>query len=176
MNILDWFKTLLLPTRPLMAGSGGKDDKDLPALEGSAELAGLDFQAAIRAHHDWKLRLDELLQGSARETLDPVTICRDDLCELGQWIYGEGRRVFGHLPLFEDLRVCHADFHLVAGEVVHGVRAGREAHARQLMGGDYQRSSQQVQAGLARLFLQHQEVSRAAQGTRVEAGVDCPKR
>jgi hypothetical protein len=153
MNILDWFNTLLSPARPPMPGTGGSDGNNLPELEGSAELAGLDFQAAIRAHHEWKLRLNELLQGESRETLDPVAICRDDLCELGQWIYGEGRRVFGHLSLFEDLRVCHADFHLVAGEVVHGVRAGRAEHARQLMGDDYQRSSQQVQVRLAELFM-----------------------
>jgi hypothetical protein len=156
MNIPDWFKTLLSPASSLMPSTGGGDDDDLPELEGSAELAGLDFQAAIRAHHEWKLRLDELLQDGQRTTLDPVTICRDDLCDLGQWIYGDGRRIFGHLPLFEDLRVCHADFHLVAGEVVHGVRAGRTAHARQLMGDDYQRNSQQVQSRLAELFLTHQ--------------------
>jgi hypothetical protein len=157
MNILDWFKTLLMPSRPLVGGVGGADDRGLPAVEGSAELAGLDFQAAIRAHHEWKLRLDELLQGELRETLDPVTICRDDLCDLGQWIHcGQGRRVFGHLPLFEDLRLCHADFHLVAGEVVHGMRAGREDHARQLLDNDYRHHSRQVQAKLAELFLGHQ--------------------
>ncbi|MFM2066977.1 MAG: hypothetical protein RLZZ584_1886 [Pseudomonadota bacterium] len=157
MNILDWFKTLLMPTRPLVGGVGGADDRSLPAAEGSAELAGLDFQAAIRVHHEWKQHLDELLQGQERDTLDPVTVCRDDLCELGQWIYGEGRRVFGHLPLFEELRVSHADFHLVAGEVVHGVRAGRVEHARQLMAEDYQRTSQQVQALLAGIFLEHHQ-------------------
>jgi hypothetical protein len=157
MNILDWFKTLLQPSRPLVGDAGGPNDLALPELEGSAELAGLDFQAAIRAHHDWKLRLDELLQGSAREALDPVAACRDDLCDLGQWIYGEGRRIFGHLPLFEDLRLRHADFHLVAGEVVHGVRAGRDAHARQLMDDDYARASHQVQARLAELFLDHHQ-------------------
>jgi hypothetical protein len=157
MNILDWFKTLMQPSRPLIAGAGGPDDRALPDLDGAAELAGLDFQAAIRAHHEWKLRLDDLLQGSTREALDPVTACRDDLCELGQWIYGAGRRVFGHLPLFEDLRVRHADFHLVAGEVVHGVHTGRDAHARQLLENDYVHASHQVQARLAELFLEHHQ-------------------
>jgi hypothetical protein len=157
MNILDWFKTLRAPVATLPPGSRPAKPRELPQVEGQAELAGLDFQAAIRAHHVWKERLDAMLQQASREQLDPVTTCRDDLCDLGQWIYGNGRRVFGHLELFEDLRKHHADFHLVAAEIVHAVRAGRPEHAGQLMAKDYPLSSDQVQRGLAELFLQHHD-------------------
>ena len=126
MNIMDWFKTLLVPEQASTHTSGRPAASPLPEFEGSAELAGLDFQAAIRAHHAWKERLDALLQERSREQMDPVAICRDDLCELGQWIHGGGRRVFGHLDVFEDLRRHHADFHLVAAEVVNLV--AREAY------------------------------------------------
>ncbi|MEY4748018.1 MAG: hypothetical protein RIQ60_232 [Pseudomonadota bacterium] len=160
LYILDWFKSLLQPARPRDDGAGGvsaaSDDGALPDAEGSAELAGLDFQAAIRVHHDWKLRLEALLAGDERASVDPVDTCRDDLCVLGRWIYGQGRREFGHLPQFEELRISHADFHLVAGEVAHGVRSGRDEHARALLAGDYQRNSQRVQSHLAQLFLDQQ--------------------
>ncbi len=155
MNIMDWFKTLLVPEQASTHTSGRPAASPLPEFEGSAELAGLDFQAAIRAHHAWKERLDALLQERSREQMDPVAICRDDLCELGQWIHGGGRRVFGHLDVFEDLRRHHADFHLVAAEVVHAVRTGREDHARKLMAGEYQFESEQVQSRLAELFVSH---------------------
>ncbi|MBK6850294.1 MAG: CZB domain-containing protein [Burkholderiales bacterium] len=155
MNILDWFKTLLVPEQASVHASGHPATGPLPELEGSAELAGLDFQAAIRAHHAWKERLDALLQERSREQMDPVAICRDDLCELGQWIHGGGRRAFGHLEVFEDLRRHHADFHLVAAEVVHAARSGREDHARKLMESEYQLESEQVQSRLAELFVSH---------------------
>jgi hypothetical protein len=96
-----------------------------------------------------------LLQQAGAQQLDPVTTCRDDLCDLGQWLYGNGRRVFGHLDLFEDLRKQHAGFHLVAAEIVHAVRAGRGDHPQQLMAQDYQLNSEQVQRSPAELFLQH---------------------
>ncbi|MEY2688293.1 MAG: hypothetical protein RL375_2491 [Pseudomonadota bacterium] len=155
MNIMDWFKTLLAPDHPSAQRTGRPPGGPLPELEGSAELAGLDFQAAIRAHHAWKERLDALLQERSPEQMDPVAICRDDLCELGQWIHEGGQRVFGHLGVFDDLRRHHADFHLVAAEVVHAVRMGREDHARQLMDTEYQLTSEQVQSRLAELFVTH---------------------
>jgi hypothetical protein len=156
MNILDWFKTLLMPDQAsAQAGGQATASRALPELEGSAEMAGLDFQAAIRAHHVWKERLDALLQDGSRDQLDPVAICRDDLCELGQWIRGGGQQVFGHLGVFDELRRHHADFHLVAAEVVHAVRIGRHEHARQLLSSEYQIESEQVQSRLAELFVTH---------------------
>jgi hypothetical protein len=157
MNILDWFKTLLMPDQASAPARGQPAASGLPELEGSAELAGLDFQAAIRAHHVWKEQLDALLQDGSRDRMDPVAICRDDLCELGQWIRGGGHRVFGHLAVFDELRRHHADFHLVAAEVVHAVRSGRPDHARQLMGSEYQIESEQVQSRLAELFVTHHD-------------------
>jgi hypothetical protein len=46
-----------------------------------------------------------------------VIVGNDRACELGAWIYGEGRSLV-RLPEYERLRAVHADFHMYAAELV----------------------------------------------------------
>jgi methyl-accepting chemotaxis protein len=79
---------------------------------------------AITAHVNWKLRIHALLSGKLAEKLDPSMIARDDLCELGKWIYGEARSVVPG-PVHADLRSTHAEFHREASRIVGEFYAGR---------------------------------------------------
>ena len=74
---------------------------------------------AIGAHVNWKLRIHALLSGRLSEQLDPAAIARDDGCELGQWIRGEGR---GHA----DLSSAHAEFHKEAARIIREHYSGRK--------------------------------------------------
>ena len=55
----------------------------------------MDFNEAIKAHSDWKMKLRSAIQ--AQTTLDAATIARDDCCVLGKWLHGESRAQFGQL-------------------------------------------------------------------------------
>lgn len=95
-------------------------------------VAEFDFDQAIEAHRQWKIRLRQAI--SERTRLDAETICRDDRCPLGQWLHGAGGRRWGSQPRFVALLDKHAEFHSVAGGVARQINSGALAEAERLIG------------------------------------------
>ena len=94
----------------------------------------LDFDAAIKAHQQWRIRLrNAILKG---EKLDVATIRRDDCCAVGKWIYGAGGRQWGNLPLFPTLVEQHKKFHQETGHIAELVNAGKMDEANRLLQGE----------------------------------------
>jgi methyl-accepting chemotaxis protein len=91
-----------------------------------------DFDKAIEAHRQWKVRLRKAIADRAQ--LDADTICRDDRCPLGQWLHGAGGQRWGGQPGFIALLGKHAEFHDVAGSVARQINSGAMAEAEQLLG------------------------------------------
>ncbi len=108
--------------------------------EGSGEVAVMDevvavdfdFDKAIEAHRQWKVKLRKAI--STRDKLDADTICRDDQCPLGKWIHGPGGAKWGSRPSFVELTGKHADFHQAAGTVARKINAGDLNEAERLIG------------------------------------------
>lgn len=148
-GLMDWF-------RSAAKSEGEKPDiSAVPLSEGeSAELAGLNFKDAVMAHQKWKSRLQACIDGTSGEKLDPAVVCRDDQCVLGKWINGPGAQKFGGLPAFPPLKAEHAQFHLIAGEVLLAAYTGHKEEARGTLGTTFSRSSVRVQQFLASLFLE----------------------
>jgi hypothetical protein len=88
----------------------------------------MDFQEAAKAHRDWNTKLRMYLNGSG--TLNPEDIQKDNLCALGQWIYGEGKK---HIVCaeYEELRTIHAEFHKNAAEIVRLIDKNEKEKAKQ---------------------------------------------
>lgn len=101
----------------------------------------MNFDEAVAAHIKWKARLRANLDG-AGEALDPATIARDDACDLGKWIHGDGSR-YKALAEHQALHAVHARFHKCAAEIVTKNAQGMNAEAESLMasGGDFSRTS-----------------------------------
>lgn len=91
-----------------------------------------NFDQAIDAHRQWKVRLRQAISEHAR--LDAETICRDDRCVLGRWLYGEGGQRWGSRPTFRNLLERHAEFHQEAGKVARQINAGMYEDAERLIG------------------------------------------
>ncbi len=110
----------------------------------TVDLARFDFDSAIGAHRDWKVKLRKAI--AHREQLDAGRICRDDACPLGQWIHGPGGQVHGRRKLFTELLAKHAEFHQTAGAVARTINAGRLDDAERLIGSgsDFARVSNEV--------------------------------
>ena len=121
----------------------------------SEDAGGLDFASAIRAHREWKVRLQKYLTNESLEKLDARSICRDDQCALGKWVNGSAASEFGHLPSFGELKVSHGQFHLAAGRIVqlHDEKRTEEA-AQLLRHGDYSRHSIKVMGLLSSLYIE----------------------
>jgi aerotaxis receptor len=113
-----------------------------PAATGAAPASGFDLDQAVAAHLQWKTKLRNAIDRG--EKLDVDTVCRDDRCPLGQWIHGEGRARWGHVPEFTKLLQEHAAFHRTVGDVARQINAGqKEAATRALAGGTaYARATQ----------------------------------
>jgi hypothetical protein len=69
---------------------GNSVDDSQIAEEAAQAMDALDIQMAKAAHENWKIRLQAYLDGASTEDLNAETICFDDRCDLGQWIYGPG--------------------------------------------------------------------------------------
>lgn len=117
---------------------------------------GLDFVAAIRVHQAWRGRLTTLIDRPTKERLAARQVARDDLCDLGQWLQGPGRRLHGHDPLLNALTTAHSRFHYLAAQVLYAAQTGHSEQARQLLGADYHLASVRLQGKLAELFVKIQ--------------------
>lgn len=111
----------------------------------------INLADAVQAHINWKLRLQNYLDGKSQEQLDPMVICRDDQCELGQWIHGAGMNHFHELEPFHQLRADHAQFHYVAANVVQKVQANEHDAAHTILHEEYPRISHKVVVALTEL-------------------------
>ena len=95
-------------------------------------LSDFNFDKAIEAHRQWKVKLRKAI--AEHDTLDSDAICRDNQCPLGQWIHGPGGVQWGGRPSFVALLNKHAEFHRTAGAVAKKINAGHYTQAEQLIG------------------------------------------
>ena len=134
----------------------GQDDRD----DGSkAEIrktirSEINIVECIDAHMKWKGRLQSYLDGSSKEQLDPMVICRDDQCVLGKWIHGPALKYFHGNEDFQKLRSDHANFHYVAGSVVKKAQDNDLAGSEALLKNEYARASRDVIQDLTELNKQ----------------------
>lgn len=110
----------------------------------------MNFLDAINAHVMWKLRLQRYLDGTSDENLNPDLICKDNLCILGKWIYGNQDR-YTKSSVFEDVRGQHAEFHKLAAQIVTLIHEKRQKEAGELLRGDYSHLSHHLQSLIRRL-------------------------
>ncbi|MDR2012292.1 MAG: CZB domain-containing protein [Rhodanobacter sp.] len=117
----------------------------------------INIMDAVVAHVKWKIRLEDYLNGTSTETLDPIIICRDDQCTLGKWIYGPALKYFSDSDEFRQLRTDHARFHFLAGNVVKKVQENDRASAEVMMTNEYPQVSHKVVRALSELNRQMME-------------------
>jgi methyl-accepting chemotaxis protein len=86
---------------------------------------------AILAHHVWKSKLKAAI--SSKSQVDATSFGRDDCCEIGQWLYGEGAVRYGSKPEFVALVQKHKSFHLEAGKVATEINAQKYAQASRMI-------------------------------------------
>ena len=82
--------------------------------------ARLDFAKARSLHMAWRSRLRSFLDG--KEELDPQEIVSHRRCPLGQWIYGDGKGVYGNHPDMIAMEEIHASLHESIQRVVQHQR------------------------------------------------------
>lgn len=94
------------------------------------DIVKMNFDEAIVAHAEWKLKLTLYLQGDGN--LDHSIVCQDNQCKLGKWIYSDGKK-YANEHTYEHLRKVHADFHRCAGMVIQTVDSKKIDEAKNLI-------------------------------------------
>ncbi len=91
----------------------------------------MDFDQAIAAHAQWKMKFRSAISG--QQVLDQASIAKDNRCDLGQWLYGEGHAQCGSKLEFSALLQRHKSFHTEAGKVAQAINARDYARAEQMI-------------------------------------------
>ena len=92
----------------------------------------MNFEEAITAHSQWKIRLQGVIAGTVKDLPDPQVVGVDNKCPLGQWIHGEAK-AFAKLPEYGELVKEHAEFHRCAAEVLRTFAAGQADLAKTMV-------------------------------------------
>ena len=93
----------------------------------------MNLDDAISAHAQWKTKFRMAI--TKRETMDAATIGKDNCCELGKWLYGEGRGLHSSKPQFVALLEKHKAFHGEAGKVAAVINAKKFEEAEKMISG-----------------------------------------
>jgi hypothetical protein len=120
----------------------------------------MDFDSAIQAHTNWKLRLFSACKGSSKEKIDVRTVEKDNLCELGKWLHGDAKR-YGADSSLATLVRAHAEFHRSAAALALLIERGQKAAAEKILASpdsDFNKLSIRVVGQILTLRSQHSPV------------------
>ncbi len=111
----------------------------------------MNFDNAIAAHADWKVKLRMAIQNKA--TLDATEVSADNCCMLGKWLHGDARANFGGKGEYSDCMAKHAAFHTAAGAVARKINSGEYDAATAMLGPGtpYTAASSEVGTAINRL-------------------------
>lgn len=110
----------------------------------------MNFDDAISAHASWKIKLRLIISKASDEKLDPNNVEKDNQCELGKWIYGDGSK-HKSFPEYEELRLSHAKFHKCAADIIRKAQAGIANEAMIENGSDYASASSAVVTNIMKM-------------------------
>jgi hypothetical protein len=99
----------------------------------------MNFDQAISCHVQWKSKLASYLN-HPDHSLSAAEIAKDDRCDLGKWLCGEGQK-YANSPEFKKLVADHAHFHAAAAEIVKKADTGLRVSEEVALGAKSEYSS-----------------------------------
>lgn len=111
----------------------------------------MDLDHAIQKHAEWKTHFRKAI--TQHETMDTATIGKDNCCELGKWLHGEGKVKLGKLATHSNCLNKHAAFHVEAGKVAEMINKKMFANAEGMLavGSTYTNASNAVALAITQL-------------------------
>ncbi|MGB9129121.1 MAG: CZB domain-containing protein [Thiobacillus sp.] len=111
----------------------------------------MDLNNAIDAHAQWKTKFRAAITG--KQAMDAATISKDNCCDLGKWLHGEGKTKCGSLPGHADCVRKHAAFHVEAGKVASAINAKNYSQAESMLASGTSYASASSAVGVAIMQL-----------------------
>ena len=111
----------------------------------------MDLDIAIQKHAEWKMKFRTAIV--RQDTMDATTIGKDNCCDLGKWLHGEGKNRHGALRSHAECVRNHAAFHREAAKVALAINARKyDAAIKMIDGGTgYANASNEIAGAIIRL-------------------------
>ena len=104
-----------------------------------AKISGIEL--AIASHAKWATHLTKAI-ADARLDIPLATIGADDVCEFGQWLYGQELSADDKVSDdYKTVKELHAEFHKIARQVAELAESSNRYEAYTLLYGEYIASS-----------------------------------
>lgn len=111
----------------------------------------MNLETAIQKHMDWKVKFRSAI--TKQEQMDVATIAKDNCCELGMWLHGEGKTQCGSLASFATVVTKHAAFHVEAAKIATAINAKKYTEAEGMLGGNSAFTAVSGEVGIAIMRL-----------------------
>lgn len=95
----------------------------------------MDFDKAIKAHIQWKQKLTRCITESECE-FDEKIVCKDDVCDLGKWLYQQTAEQLVKDPIFIEIMDKHKRFHQIAGNIIERSKRDEKMDSEIELGSD----------------------------------------
>jgi len=111
----------------------------------------VDFSIAIQKPAEWKYKVRSAM--ISLEPMDVATISKDNCCDIGKWLHGEAKTLYGHLAGYEKCLSAHAAFHVEAGKIAALINSKKkdEVEHQLASGTPYAEASKKVGVAIVEL-------------------------
>lgn len=111
----------------------------------------MNLVGALQKHMDWKIEFRDTICNQGE--MDAVTIAKDNCCELGKWLHGEGKIECSGFPGYAIALTKHAEFHIEAGKIALAINKKNYIEAERMLDSDSVFTSVSKEVGEAIMFL-----------------------
>lgn len=94
----------------------------------------MDIKLILSTHYAWKVKFMHAVFSG--KPIDSTDIKKDDRCDAGKWLHGEGKLNYGHLPSYETCINRHAEFHIEAAKIASTINEKKFTEAKKLLSFD----------------------------------------
>lgn len=114
-------------------------------------LARMTIAEVVDAHIQWKLKLQNYIDGKGGEEIDPIIFSNPDMSTTGKWTTLQASGNLSDYNTFFTLRAKMEQCHHLAGEAVKKVQEGDRAAAAAIIKDRFTKTSQELVFALAAL-------------------------
>lgn len=120
----------------------------------------MDLDKAMKVHAEWLTKFRSAIDNE--QELDAQAICRDDKCELGQWLHGDAKQTYGEHEFYHNCVKAHAGFHTEAGKLAELINGKRfeQANAQLQTGTSYRDAANAVAMSIVKFRSRVREMNK----------------
>jgi hypothetical protein len=114
----------------------------------------VDLNAAIQKHAEWKFKFHNAIFSG--ESIDAAAIAKDNKCDMGKWLHGEGHARYQEKASYAQCLADHAAFHAEAGKVAVAINAKKKVEAEKMLaaGSAFAMASKRVSLSIVELKIE----------------------